>query len=196
MWNLKMKKNSRLHLCMSTFVTRTYSCVHTPGFFHVCGSVGACVLLWHIESIPKPCSLQCSRGLGATHLSSWSLLVGTATVILIGSHYWAPAGGHASLVQSRFEGGLKWRIKKCGWVCVDFIDETEVYSGYYVTFVWCMDIQRALFEINSIVYLVLCLKVVLLQVFAFLYVYVTGYQSTCVWLFKQQGTLNGNVLDI
>lgn len=57
-------------------------------------------------------------GLLATHLSSWSSLL--ATVILIGTHYQTPVGAHASLVQSRFEGGLKMKAKEvceCVWGC-------------------------------------------------------------------------------
>lgn len=57
-------------------------------------------------SLSSVCS-SAAGALGALHLSSWSLLWGTAMVILIGSHYQTPVGGHGSLVQSRFEGGLK-----------------------------------------------------------------------------------------
>lgn len=85
------------------------------------------------------------QGLQATHLSSWSLLLGTATVILIGSHYWTPLGGQASLVQSRFEGRLKDK-EVCVHACMDFIDDTKLYSGYHVTLVWFMDRQIGTFK--------------------------------------------------
>lgn len=97
-----------------------FSVTHTRLFPRCVGElqhVSVCVLLWHIESIPKLCSLQCSRGLGATHLSFWCSLLGITMVILIGSRYQTPVGGHASLVQSRFEGGQKWRIKECVCMC-------------------------------------------------------------------------------
>lgn len=66
--------------CMSADTARMCSCVciHTRQAFPMCVWEGRrmCMLLWHIESIPKLCSLQCSRGLGATHLSFWSSAVG------------------------------------------------------------------------------------------------------------------------
>lgn len=118
---------------------------HThKAFFSVCRIM--CVLLWHIESIPKLCSLQCSGGLGATHLSSWCSLLGIAVAILIGSRFRTPVGGHASLVRSRFKGGLKWRIKNLIRVRVHFIDETKVYFCCCATLPWVMDMERWMFK--------------------------------------------------
>lgn len=81
---------------------------HTPGFLHV--HVRAWARVCYCDILNLSLSSVCSSAagaFGASHLSSWSLLLGTAMVILIGSHYQTPVGGHGSLVESRFEGGLK-----------------------------------------------------------------------------------------
>lgn len=107
------KRNSTLQGFALVFVT-----THTRMFPCAGGSTGTCVCYCDILNLSLSSSVCSSAAgaCGAVHLSSWSLLLGTAMVILIGSHYQTPVGGHGSLVQSRFDGGLKWRIKKC--VCV------------------------------------------------------------------------------
>lgn len=83
-------------------------CNHTPGFFLVCVGAWACVCYCDILNLSLSSACSSAAGaLGAIHLSSWSLLLGTAMVILIGSHYQIPVGGHGSLVRSRLEGRLK-----------------------------------------------------------------------------------------
>lgn len=124
---------------------------HTSSFLSLSVSFSVCV---RIRLVTRVCycdilnvslSSVCSSAAGALralHLSSWSLLWGTAMVILIGSHYQTPVGGHGSLVQSRFEGGLKWRIKKC--VCVHrFYWWAQGLLRLHVTLVWFMDTRRA-----------------------------------------------------
>lgn len=120
----KIIKNGCLRFCVLADAGKMCSC-HAPSFFSVCvcvyGAVGVvdhvCVIVTY-WMYPWALFTPVQWGLLATHLSSWSSLL--ATVILIGTHYQTPVGAHASLVQSRFEGGLKMKAKEvceCVWGC-------------------------------------------------------------------------------
>lgn len=120
----KIIKNGCLRFCVLADAGKMCSC-HAPSFFSVCvcvyGAVGVvdhvCVIVTY-WMYPWALFTPAQWGLLATHLSSWSSLL--ATVILIGTHYQTPVGAHASLVQSRFEGGLKMKAKEvceCVWGC-------------------------------------------------------------------------------
>lgn len=142
----KMRENISLSVRVSADTVYTCSCATTLTRFLHCvqGALEhVCVIVTYWICPYELCSLQCSRGPGATHLSFLVLAVGHS----YGDPDWQSLlnpGGRTRLIgPEQTWGRVEMKDKE---VClrVYFIDETKVYLGYCVTLPWLMDIERGL----------------------------------------------------